>query len=155
MGTPITKRAEVAERRARAIAMRAEGQSWDAVVAELGYSDRGSACKDVARALEARLADQADQADHLRAVELERLEAMERVVWEVLRARHVFVSGGKIVYEGDSPLRDSGPVLAAVDRLNRISERRAKLLGLDSPVKVEQGGSVRYVVEGVDMEALR
>lgn len=159
-GTPTAKRAQVAERRARAIAMRAEGQTWQTVTDVLGYKNPREACQDVARALEARLKDQALAADQLREVELERLEAMEREVWAVLRRRHVTVSGGKIVYdepvdgEDPQPLVDDGPVLAAVDRLNRISERRAKLLGLDSPVKVEQGGQVRYEIVGVDLDKL-
>jgi hypothetical protein len=159
-GTPNTKRAQVAERRARAIALRAEGQSWDTIAEALGYKSRGAACTDVARALDARLKEQALAADQLREVELERLETMEREVWVVLRRRHVTVSGGKIVYdepaagEEPRPLVDDGPVLAAVDRLNRISERRAKLLGLDSPVKVEQGGQVRYEIVGVDLDKL-
>ena len=41
----------------------------------------------------------------------------------------------------DSPdrreLLDDGPVLQAVDRLLKIADRRAKLLGLDAPKRVE------------------
>jgi len=150
------RRAQIAERRARAIALRAEGRTWDQICAELGYSSRAVACKDVSRALEERLKEQADQADHLRAVELERLDTLEREVWTVLRRRHVTVSGGKLVADEDGiPLQDDGPTLAAVDRLVRIAERRARLLGLDSPVKVDQTGTVRYVIDNVDLEALR
>ncbi len=37
----------------------------------------------------------------------------------------------------NEPLRDRAPVLAAIDRLLKIEERRAKLLGLDAPVRAE------------------
>jgi len=33
-------------------------------------------------------------------------------------------------------LTDPQPVLASIDRLLRIAERRARLLGLDSPIRV-------------------
>lgn len=36
----------------------------------------------------------------------------------------------------DEELLDSGPVLAALDRVLRIQERRAKLLGINAPKKV-------------------
>lgn len=161
-GTPVAKRAQVAERRTAAIALRAEGRSWDEIAAQLGYKTRGAACQDVSRALEVRLQEQNDQIDHLRAIELERLDAMEREVWVVLRARHVKVSGANIVREDGEdgepgePLIDDAPVLAAVDRLNRISERRSKLLGLDAPAHVEHDGqvTVRYQIDGVDLGAL-
>ena len=47
------------------------------------------------------------------------------------------VSQGRLIYLGDDPqpLADDAPVLAAVDRLLKIQERRARLLGLDQPTK--------------------
>jgi hypothetical protein len=56
-----------------------------------------------------------------------------------------------------APLLDDAPVLAAVDRLLKVQERRAKLLGLDVPVKrqVEVDGGLRYEVVGVDLDQLK
>lgn len=78
-------------------------------------------------------------AAELRAVELDKLDVAEQAVWAVLRRKHVTVSAGKIVYNDSDgePIIDDGPILAAVDRLVKISERRAKYGGLDAPSKVE------------------
>src|SRR5690606_7690573 len=48
------------------------------------------------------------------------------------------------------PLLDDGPILAAADRLLKISERRSKMLGLDKPVQAE----VTHKAEAVDSELL-
>ena len=87
-------------------------------------------------------------------LELERLDAMQLEALAVLRANHVIVSGGTIVRDfirddkGNvivdtvtgtlltQPIVDDGPRLAAIDRLLKIQERRARLLGLDKPTKV-------------------
>lgn len=152
-------RLRVAERRTKAIQLRAAGTSWETIAGELGYASRGAACNDVARALDQRLKEQNDQTEHLRAIELERLDAVEREVWDVLRRRHVLVSGGKVVRDDSvddgQPLEDDGPTLAAVDRLVKIGERRAKLQGIDAPVKVDQGGTLRYEILGVPPDAHR
>jgi hypothetical protein len=55
---------------------------------------------------------------------------------------------------GGETLADDGPVLQAIDRLIRISERRAKLRGLDAPVTGQAGATVRYELVGVDPEQL-
>jgi hypothetical protein len=43
---------------------------------------------------------------------------------------------------------------AATDRLLKIADRRAKLLGLDAPLQVQQQQTVRYEIVGVDPSAL-
>jgi hypothetical protein len=76
-------------------------------------------------------------------IELDGLDMMTRAVIEVLEGQHYVVSDGRIVYVGEKgdpdrrELLDDGPVLQAVDRLLKISDRRAKLLGLDAPKRVE------------------
>jgi hypothetical protein len=56
----------------------------------------------------------------------------------VLERNHVTVSHGRIIRgENEEPLLDDGPVLTAIDRLLKIQERRAKLLGLDAPARHE------------------
>ena len=71
--------------------------------------------------------------DALHRMELEWLDDLER------RAREVM---------------NDGRVLLAIDRLLRIGERRAKLLGLDAPVQTQAGVAVRYEVVGVDIAQL-
>ena len=98
-----------------------------------------------------------ESGEELLALELERLDRLARAAEEVLEAHHVKVAGGEIVYdEAGQPLEDTKPVLEAIDRLLKIQERRARLLGLDAPVKQQITGKVAtYRVEGVDLDALR
>ena len=110
----MTGRAEVAERRAKALALRVAGLHWQQIADQLGHKTPGAAAQDVSRALDARRAEMNGPPDEFTALELERLEAMERAAWTVLR-RH---SGGG----GD------GDVLEAIDRLVRISESRRRLV---------------------------
>ncbi len=155
------KRAQIAERRRRCVELRIEGKQFTEIADILGYGSRGAACQDFGRALKERLAEQAEAVDQYRELELERLDALQRAAWAVLAKRHVLVQGGKVVRYADDdgaeevPLEDDGPTLAAIDRLLKIAERRARLLGLDSPVKIDQGGTVTYVIENVDMSKLQ
>lgn len=130
-------RAQVAERRTKAIAMRAAGQSWDSIAKKLGYATRGAACNDVARALDARLKEQADQLDHLRAIELEHLDTLRQRMEKLAKST------------------DEEIAMKAVDRLIKIGERYSRLQGLDAPVKVDQASTVRYEITGVEPDAHR
>ena len=60
---------------------------------------------------------------------------MAREAWDVLQRNHVVVSQGRVVELDGVPIPDDAPVLAAIDRLLKIQERRAKLLGLDAPTQ--------------------
>lgn len=78
----------------------------------------------------------------VRELEIERLDRMQLIVLAVLDREHVVISDGRVVYRTDddgkrAPVLDSGPALAAIDRLLKIQERRARLLGLDAAVKVD------------------
>ncbi|WP_433434953.1 hypothetical protein [Nonomuraea sp. CA-141351] len=79
-----------------------------------------------------------EPADEVRRLELERLDELAQKAREVMRATHYLVSQGRVVRltRGGMPLEDDGPVLQAIDRLLRIQERRARLLGLDCPQRV-------------------
>lgn len=136
------QRAQTAERRTKAIAMRLAGAEWQQIADQLGYANRGAACKDVTRALETRLAEQATSVDLLRQTELMRLDALTREAWAVMKRPHLLVSGGKVVRlvneatGEERTLSDDKPILEAIDRLVKISQRRAALLGLDAPTRV-------------------
>lgn len=94
-----------------------------------------------------------DDAIAVAKLESERLDAMTTEVLNVLRTNHYVVSAGQImrdyVRDEDGNIKvdaqgnaiyaavlDDGPRLQAIDRLLKIQERRARLLGLDKPTKV-------------------
>lgn len=125
---------DTAQRDARAAELRRDGANYQEIADRLGFSDRSRARQAVERALAATVAEPAAE---LRALELARLDEMWRHAWAVLKREHVAHSNGRVVHLDGKPLVDDGPVLNAIDRLLRIQERRAKLLGLDAPTRVE------------------
>jgi hypothetical protein len=104
------RRIEAAERRARALELRKAGATYDQIATQLGFANRGGAYRAVATALKEITAEPAEE---VRALELERLDAMLLGLWPQAR-------------KGSN---------GAVDRVLRIMERRAKLLGLDQPTR--------------------
>lgn len=127
---------ESAERDAEACRLRGLGHNYGEIAEQLGYEDASGAWRAVDRALKATVQE---PAAHLRTIELARLDLLQRKAWDVLVAEHVVVNQGRVVVDLDTgvPLVDHGPVLAAIDRLLKISESRRKLLGLDAPARVE------------------
>jgi hypothetical protein len=103
-------RIAIIERQAQALEMRKAGQTFEHIAQAIGYTNGGGAYKAVERALKATLQEPADE---LRRLECERLDAMLRALW---------------------PSAISGKWLA-VDRCLAIMDRRAKLLGLDAPIR--------------------
>jgi len=129
MGASKARRTATAERRAKAIGLRLAGRDWESIAAALGYASRGAACTDVTRALASNLADVAAGAADLRALEAARLDTLQEAIWPEGLAGN----------------------LQAAHMILRLMERRARLLGLDAPVRaaVDVAGQV-----GVD-ELLR
>ncbi len=128
--------ADGAQRDAQATELRGRGFTYRAIAEQLGLHDASSARKAVERALVATVAEPCEE---LRRLELLRLDTMAVAAWEVLDAQHPLVSAGRVMAWDGEPLTDPMPVLAAVDRLLRISERRCRLLGLDAPVQLDGG----------------
>ncbi len=127
--TPAT-----AKKDAEAAQLRAEGKTSDQIAEALAFSDRSVARRAVERALAATVREPADE---LRQLELIRLDALWMQAAKVMTSEHLTVSQGRVVEVNGVPLKDDGPVLTAIDRLLKIMERRAKLVGLDSAAKVE------------------
>ncbi|MEV6036019.1 hypothetical protein AB0L65_33030 [Nonomuraea sp. NPDC052116] len=125
---------DTAARDAEAARLRVRGLTYRQIAAELGMAGPGKAHEAVQRVLKETVQDAADD---LRAVELDRLDQMYQAALKVLETEHYAISHGKVICleEGGEPLADDGPVLQAIDRLLKIQERRAKLLGLDAPTK--------------------
>jgi len=114
----------------------------------------------------------APEVEEHRKLENERLDVMHSEAMRILKAFHPYVSSGAVVRdvvddENGNPvvdengnfktirLQNSDPVLKAIDRLIKISERRARLWGLDTPVNskldistdIESGGVAFYIPE--------
>ena len=132
---------------ARVIKLKQDGRTFDEIGAELGIS-RATAHRrfyaGLRHIVEPEVA--AYRAEHVKRLAMERA-----IVCDILAARHVTISNGKVLPEYE----DDGPTLAAIDRLLKIDEREARLLGLDSAAKVELGGGVTYQIVGVDPEQVK
>lgn len=94
-----------------------------------------------------------DKVDDYRRVEMVRLDKLHSKAMEVLEAFHPVVNAGVVVRDiiedanGNPVLNENGerktyrlqdqtPLLQAIDRVVKVSERRSRLLGLDMPTKV-------------------
>ncbi|MFH9368081.1 hypothetical protein ACH4K8_20665 [Streptomyces anulatus] len=121
-----------AQRDAEAARLRTQGWTYQRIADHVGFKQRADAYNAVKRVLDATVREAGED---IRALELERLDRLEAAANGVLEREHVTVSNGRVVVLHETPLPDDGPVLAAIDRLLKIQERRARLLGLDAPTK--------------------
>lgn len=128
-----TRSLETAQRDAEACRLRARNLSYAEIATELGYDSKSSAYEAVQRALRDTVQEPADE---LRQLELLRLDELALKARGVMETTHYMVDKGTVVLWGGEPVVDDGPVLAAIDRLLKVQERRAKLLGLDAPQRV-------------------
>jgi hypothetical protein len=102
-----------AERVQLALKLRASGLTYDQIAAQAGYDSRGSAYKAVQRELQRNLSEGVEQ---MRREELHMLNILHAEMWLLAMDR-----GNQWRH-------------TAVDRILAISERKAKLMGLDVPV---------------------
>ena len=150
------KRMDIEVRTAKVLDLSRAGLSERQIAEEIGWSD-STVHKDIIRGLKALREKNTELAEVWVAEELERLKDLERAARRVLTAHHVVVNSGKVVTDKDTEgkpykLTDDGPVIQAITALLRIAERRAKLLGLDAPTKIEQSGSVDSTVRVITCE---
>jgi hypothetical protein len=121
-----------AARAARAVKLRCEGLTLDQIATKLGYSNRSSAFKAIERSLRENTAENVEQ---LRQVEGRRLDELEAV------------------YRPKAMRGD----LDAAKLLVAVGDRRAKLFGLNAPVKTEitgaDGGAVEVKVSDSELAA--
>lgn len=109
-----SRKAIAADREKRAMALRLAGATYEQIASELHIS-LGAAHKAVQSVLDRTRQQCSEQADELRQLEVARLDRMLLLLESQIRTGH----------------------LGAIDRALRIQERRAKLLGLDAPVRQE------------------
>ncbi len=73
-------------RKARAVELATQGHTYQQIADELGYANRGTVHRVVQQALQAV---QTENVEVLRAVEVDRLDALQRGVWDAATAGHV------------------------------------------------------------------
>lgn len=116
----------------QALALRRAGFDYKTIAEKLGLKSTNAAFMMVDDALQLTLQE---AADGVRKLELDRLDELQRKVWvQALQGN-----------------------LGAMDRVLRIHERRAKLMGLDAPLKVEatgKNGSALFSMGVPDMSGL-
>lgn len=100
------RRVEAAQKRRRALQLRAAGANFDRIAEQIGYDNKGSAYRAVAQELRQLCQEPAEE---VRDLELARLDQMQAALWpQAMRGQ-----------------------LGAIDRVLKIMERRARYLGLD------------------------
>ncbi|MEW2393056.1 hypothetical protein AB0933_32315 [Streptomyces venezuelae] len=128
------KQADTALRRAQLVRLRLAGVPFgDQRILDLGYESRGHASKDFVRALQQHRDEEAAAVSVYRQQENERLDTLLEAAWpRATTPSPVFNKDGEhIADELD---------MRAVDTVLRLMDRRAKLNGLDMPVKAEVSG---------------
>jgi predicted DNA-binding protein (UPF0251 family) len=137
--TRTQRAAELADRRAEMLRLYTVERLTQAEIADRYGVSQQAVSEQIRKAIADRPAYRVDE--H-RAIELEKLDEYERAARRVLVREHVTVSRGSIVtmYNEETgreePLLDDAPALAAVDRLVRISQYRADLIGMKAPTRV-------------------
>ena len=121
-----------AERRERALQLRAQGYRYRQIADELGYCDTSSAWNAVKQALDELNQRTADQADRYRMLEDQRLDMLAAPLWRRLT---------RTVTDPQTGDETTEPNYRAIDRLLRIAERRARLWGLDETDRHRQAAS--------------
>lgn len=126
---------EVVVRRTKLLELRRQGVRYDDERIEaLGYSSPSAARKDLNRLLEAHRNEEAAEVSTYRQQENERLDALLEAAWpRATQPSPVFNKDGEVV--------DHALDMRAVDTVLRLMDRRAKLNGLDMPVKAEVTGA--------------
>ena len=140
------------ERDYEALELRRRGLTHRQISDHLGWKSHVSAAHAITRALNEL---NTETAGEVLRIEDARLDDMVRRLQSVFATPHYIVTpGGKIACHPDTgePLRDTGPIVAAVLALLRVSESRRKLHGTDAPARTR----VEVVTEDmVDAEIAR
>lgn len=128
------QQAITAERRRELIDARLHGRRFEDIWRGLGYSSRGHATKDFARALEERIAEQHASIEIYREAELMRLDDELSRLTDLYTRVETFATNC-----GDATkfLLFADRLLRIEDNRRRVAERRAKLQGLDAPLRAE------------------
>jgi hypothetical protein len=113
---------DAALRQTEALSLRQAGKTFAEIAAKLGYSDHSGARNAVLAALRENAAEPNAE---MRALELARLDALQAALWLNATAGH----------------------LGAVDRVLKVMERRARILGLDAPPQKPAEGDIDDLIQ--------
>jgi hypothetical protein len=116
---------EQLDRELKVLELRRAGLTWQRIAVQVGYADHSGAYLAYKRALKRVLQQPAEE---LRQAEIDRLDRLQLAAWPK-------------AMQGDN---------SAIATVLRIMERRAKLLGLDMPVKIAQDVTVWDGGESID-----
>ena len=125
---------EQIDKEKRVLELKRSGATWDAIAEVVGYANASGAFKAYQRAMVRTLQQPAEE---LRDAEIDRLDRLQRAFW--------FQAIGD---------RDNEPNLRAADFILKVIDRRAKLLGLDAPTKI-QAEVVTYDASGIEADIER
>ena len=117
------------DRHIQALELRKAGVSYQRIAEALGFNSPQAAWKAVNSALKKTVQEPADE---VRKLEVERLDAAAQAIYPSVKQGQY----------------------GAIDRWLKIMERRAKLLGLDMPTKLDlnNSGVTKVVIEYVDSQ---
>jgi hypothetical protein len=101
------------DREIKVLDLRRAGLTWQRIAEEVGYADHTGAYAAYKRAIKRTMQQPADE---LRTQELDRIDRLQLAIWQ------------------NAMKGDTRAILTIV----RLMERRAKLTGLDMPIKIEQ-----------------
>ena len=127
--TVAQRKMAIEDRRDRVMAFAIAGLKTREIAAHIGVS-HATAARDINARFEAQAQDDENATRH-RQMQLRRIEHMTAQLWVLANDRNHAV----------------GERLAAVDRITRLMDREARLLGLDKPVKLDVEGRVDLKVE--------
>lgn len=144
---PARRSAKTMERDHKAYDLFRRGLSYRQIGAELGFSHQ-AASDAVRRAAKDNAVDPLD-AEEQRQAFYDRFQDYRRTAQRVLAIRHYQTSqAGKVVTGADGqPLLDTGPWMAALDRLMKADDMELRLRGLYPPTRAR--------VEVIDDEVAR
>lgn len=128
-------------RDAEAARLKATGMTLEQIAVELGLdANPENGPQRAAAAIKRAMGEMARFAnDEMRMMELRSLDELEWIAWQTLRKNHVVVSQGRVVLHDETgdPVEDDRFVLETIDRILKLKERRARLMGLDAPIRRE------------------
>lgn len=91
--------------------------------------------------------------EQYRVLERERLEEISRRLLDMMSRPHYVISkDGDVLTVDDERVEDVAVTLACIDRFMKVQDRRARLEGLDAPVKVDiEAAEVQLPAEALSM----
>jgi hypothetical protein len=128
----------------RAAEFRSRSMTYRKIGETLGVSTKTAYCM-VQRAIE----DVPKEATKdLIALELEKLDRLDRKYLEIMDKPHPYVSAsGRVVIHNGEILIDDRPTMEAIAGLVRVADRRARLLGLNAPTRADITSIASLTVE--------